>query len=137
MTAANLARAAEGLVGCRFRLHGRDPATGLDCIGLLAAALQQCGCPATLPQGYPLRLCRLDNWLPDPASCGFVWAQPPWQPGDVVLIQPGTAQFHLAIAGAAGGWVHAHAGLRRVVHHAQLPPGPVVHHWRFAATAEG
>ena len=33
MSAQALAEAAAALVGSRFRLHGRDPATGLDCIG--------------------------------------------------------------------------------------------------------
>jgi hypothetical protein len=28
----DLANAAAGFLGVRFRLHGRDPATGLDCI---------------------------------------------------------------------------------------------------------
>ena len=39
MSGAALAAAAESLVGTRFRLHGRDPDTGLDCVGLLAASL--------------------------------------------------------------------------------------------------
>ena len=30
---------ARGCVGARFRLHGRDPATGLDCVGLAAIAI--------------------------------------------------------------------------------------------------
>ena len=34
-----LASAAEALVGARFRLHGRDPATGLAGLCVLAAAL--------------------------------------------------------------------------------------------------
>ena len=38
-----LARAAAGCLGVRFRLHGRDPATGLDCLGLLGAALVATG----------------------------------------------------------------------------------------------
>ncbi len=37
------AEAAESLVGIRFRLFGRDPAYGLDCVGLVAAALARSG----------------------------------------------------------------------------------------------
>lgn len=128
-----LARAAEQLVGCRFRLHGRDPATGLDCIGLLAASLEACGRAATLPTGYPLRLTRLDGWMPDARTLGFAPAASAVEPGDVMLVVPGPAQFHLAIAGRDGGTIHAHAGLRRVVHTASLPDGPLAGHWRLAS----
>ena len=48
------AEAAMALIGVRFRLHGRDPAFGLDCVGLAAAALgsDRLGPVAT---GYGLR----------------------------------------------------------------------------------
>ncbi|HQV04232.1 MULTISPECIES: hypothetical protein [unclassified Novosphingobium] len=126
-----LAQAAEGLVGTRFRLHGRDPATGLDCIGLLEAALARLNRKVTLPGGYPLRLVGLDHWLPDPAECGFADAALPFEPGDVVLLRPATGQVHLAIAGTGSDWIHAHAGLRRVVSTPQIPTGPILHHWRL------
>lgn len=136
MTGQALAAAAAALVGSRFRLHGRDPETGLDCIGLLAAALAGCGRPLTLPTGYPLRLRALSGWLPDAAACGFCAAEPPFLPGDVVMMQPGPAQFHLAIAAPERGWIHAHAGLRRVVQDCDLPAGPIIHHWRLLPAAE-
>lgn len=37
---AALAEAALSLVGTRFRLHGRVAETGLDCVGLVAAAMR-------------------------------------------------------------------------------------------------
>ncbi len=37
---ADLAAAALNLIGTPFRLHGRDPATGLDCVGLVAEAMR-------------------------------------------------------------------------------------------------
>ena len=43
MTAESLALAAEALEGAPFRLHGRDPVTGLDCIGVLAQSLEAFG----------------------------------------------------------------------------------------------
>lgn len=132
MTGADLARAAAELVGTRFRLHGRDPATGLDCIGLFAAAMRCAGQPVTLPTGYPLRLNDIGAWLPDPAAYGFTEAGGSAKPGDVVMLRLGAAQFHLAIAAPEPGWIHAHAGLRRVVHSALLPAGHIVHHWRMA-----
>ena len=36
---AAIAAAARALVGVPFRLQGRDPALGLDCVGLVGAAL--------------------------------------------------------------------------------------------------
>lgn len=132
MSGAKLAAAASALVGTRFRLHGRDPATGLDCIGLLAAALAQAGRPVVLPNGYALRLRDPAAWLPDPDLLGFIPAQPPFMPGDAVLLRVGAAQAHLVIAGPDGGWVHAHAGLRRVVHQPIRPDGEILHHWRLA-----
>ena len=131
MTPNRLAHEAEQLVGRRFRLHGRDPTTGLDCIGLLAAAMTRGGHPLTLPSGYPLRLRDLSQWLPAPQACGFAPAEPPYLPGDVVMVQPGPAQFHLAIADPTLGWIHAHAGLRLVVRAAALPGGTLIHHWRL------
>ncbi|MEN9683722.1 MAG: hypothetical protein RLZZ427_1473 [Pseudomonadota bacterium] len=131
MTGAELACAAAGLIGVPFRLHGRDPVHGLDCIGVLEAAMIRGGRAITLPTGYALRLSGIDRWLPDPANLGFGTTDRPAQPGDVVLMQPGDAQFHLLIAGPDRGWVHAHAGLRRVVLTPCLPAGPVIGRWRL------
>ena len=134
MSGVALARAAEALVGTKFRLHGRDPATGLDCIGLLAAALAAIGKPAPLPTGYTLKLRRLENWLPDPAACGFAITEGPIIPGDVVLLELGPCQQHLAIALEAGRFIHAHARLRRVVEGSGPLPGVVRLHWRMLPT---
>lgn len=131
MTPRRLARAAETLVGTPFRLHGRDPATGLDCLGLLSAAMARAGRPISLPTGYPLRIIQLDRWMPDPLTCGLRPARGRFACGDVVLLQPGPVQFHLAIADRSLGWVHAHAGLRKVVRDAALPDGVIIHHWRL------
>lgn len=131
MSGAELAAAAASLVGTRWKLHGRNPATGLDCIGLLGAALASTGRHIALPTGYPLRLHRLAQWLPDPAGLGLEPASGPVRPGDVVLLQSGPAQVHLAIAAAPTGWVHAHAGVRRVVCQPNLPPGEWLGHWRL------
>jgi cell wall-associated NlpC family hydrolase len=129
---AALAAAAQCLIGAPWRLHGRDPDHGIDCIGLFAAAMARAGAPVVLPSGYPLRLTRIDAWLPDPGLLGFGAATGAAEPGDVLMICPGPAQFHLAIA-AAGlpvSWIHAHAGLRRVVQTPALPAGPIHGHWR-------
>jgi cell wall-associated NlpC family hydrolase len=126
VSAAALAEAAAGLVGTRFRLHGRDPATGLDCIGLFAAAMASIGRPVLLPNGYALRTRNPGALLPNPESLGFVAASGPIEPGDVLLLAVGPAQFHLGVAIEPEILAHAHAGLRRVV------SGPLSRDWRIA-----
>lgn len=131
MTGAELAEAAEQLIGTPYRLHGRDPTTGLDCAGLLAAAMTLLGRTIALPTGYGLRLSDLARWLPDPARYGLAPAARPVRPGDVALFQPGPGQYHLAIAASDGAsWIHAHARLRRVVRDPGPPAGAILHHWR-------
>jgi cell wall-associated NlpC family hydrolase len=125
-----LASAAEALVGTRFRLHGRDPATGLDCLGVLAAALAAIGRDADLPQGYTLKLRALPALDRFVQGCGLATAAGPILPGDVVLARVSPIQFHLAVAGHAGRIVHAHVGLGRVIAVAGPLPWPLVHHWR-------
>ena len=137
MSGADLAKAAASLIGTRWRLHGRDPATWLDCIGLLAAALAGIGRQAILPTGYPLRLRTVATWLPDPTALGFAATDQPIEPGDVILNQPGPAQIHLAIAAPREGWIHANAGLRQVVQQSELPPGAVLGRWRLTSSQKG
>lgn len=132
MTGADLAAAAAALAGTRFRLHGRDPATGIDCVGLLEAALKNCGSRTILPRGYTMRTARPERWIGNPAVYGFVEAAGSFQPGDVILLAVGPAQSHIAIAGPDQSWVHAHAGLRRVVVAPHRPEGRLTHHWRLS-----
>jgi cell wall-associated NlpC family hydrolase len=131
MSGEALADAAVALVGTRFRLHGRSPETGLDCIGLLAAALARIGRPAPLPTGYTLRshvLPALDGLA---EACGFAETDAAIVPGDVLLLRVGPCQHHLAIAASHGRFVHAHAGLRRVVIVPEPLGWPVLRCWRL------
>ncbi|MBC2670921.1 hypothetical protein ACFOON_14885 [Novosphingobium piscinae] len=117
-----VARAAAELVGCRFRLHGRDPASGLDCIGVVAVALLRSGRAVDLPRGYAWRGAlpgAPDVWA---ARHGFRAADGPPTPGEVWLLRPGPGQWHLAMVDPeAKALIEAHAGLRRVV---RTPLGP-------------
>ncbi len=131
MSAPELAHAAEALLGTRYRLHGRDPATGLDCVGLLAAALTAIGRPAPLPTGYALRSRALPHLERTVSACGFAGVSGPCEPGDVLMTRPAPCQFHLLIAGTSGCLIHAHAGLRRVVAVPFPCPWPILHHWRL------
>lgn len=125
-----LARAAMALVGVPFRLHGRDPATGLDCVGVVAATFAATGQGAGFPTGYALR--RRDvagaEAVARQLGCRRVGDAP--RPGDVVMYRVGACQFHFAIAVAEGQLVHAHAGLRRVICGAPPPEWRLEQVWR-------
>lgn len=125
-----VAHAASELVGVPFRLHGRDPEQGLDCIGVAACALKAAGFQAIAPCGYSLSNSSIDRHLRCAGASGLEPAESPVQPGDIVLVTPGPAQHHLLVADAAGGFVHAHAGLRRVVNVPAPLPWPVIRIWR-------
>ena len=134
MTGPELAEAAEALEGAPFRLHGRDPATGLDCIGVLVASLEACGQAAPMPSGYRLRTRSLPELGEVAQACGFALVDAGIEPGDILLVKAGPCQFHFLLAARRNRYIHAHAGLGRVICSDGPPPWPVIHHWRFAAS---
>lgn len=104
-------------------MHGRG-ADGLDCVGLVALALRAGGYLGEVPSGYSLRggaWGSLDRVLVRVAEA---------EPGDVLLMAVGPGQIHLGIS-TAGGFVHADAGLRRVVERPGMPPWPLIGVWRM------
>lgn len=129
MNGAAIAAAARELVGVAFRLHGRDPRIGLDCLGVAAASLP--GERARhLPGGYRLRsLVTPDtDTLAERLGLASVCGEP--EPGDVLLLRPGPCQHHFAVALDRVRIVHAHAGLRRVVLGPLPSDWPRLGHWR-------
>ena len=127
-----LARAAETLIGTPFRLHGRDPRTGLDCAGLVHTALLACGHPGLPPFAYGLRNSDIGAGLAALRSASLVETDGTPLPGDVLLAHAGPAQVHLLIAATGNRFVHAHAGLRRVLATPAPLPWPILRHWRLA-----
>jgi cell wall-associated NlpC family hydrolase len=126
-----IAAAAVALTGVPFRAGGRDPARGLDCVGVVLTALSACGAgPATVP-AYTMRRTHLRPFDGLAAEHGLRAADGRMQPGDVLVCRVGPAQFHAAIAVADGRIVHAHAGLRRVVCTPLPPDWTVLRHWRY------
>ena len=129
--------AAEALCGAPFRLHGRDPATGLDCVGLVAAALERCGRAVVAPDGYALRALSVTPLLGFAAQNGFVALDlcALHKPGDLLLLRPSAIQAHLAIVLEGNRFVHAHAGLGKVVVGSSIGrgalPGDTIARWRL------
>lgn len=134
---ATLAEAARALVGAPFRLHGRDPATGLDCVGLVSAAMAANGARPVAPQGYGLRNLDIARWLPLATRSGLVPATGPVRAGEVLLIALAHCQHHLVIAVDPVTVIHAHAGLRRVVVQPFDPAWQIHAKWRHAPQDEG
>jgi cell wall-associated NlpC family hydrolase len=132
MSGNELAHAAERFVGASFRLHGRDPIVGLDCVGLVVLAMAEIGRPIRLPVSYQLRNLEPERFLQLPAAAGFI--QPTdseLEDGDVLVLAAGPAQLHLAVVAVGGGIIHAHAGLRRVVRTPFPLPWPIIGQWRL------
>jgi len=128
---AAFAAAAESFAGAPFRFRGRDPRTGLDCVGLAIAALQKIGSAPPRIAPYAMRQRDLPAQLAALAEAGFGPVDGPIQSGDLLLLKAAPAQLHLAVAGPEGSLIHAHAGLGRVVLTPAPCPFPVQRHWRL------
>ena len=115
-----------------FRLHGRSSEAGLDCVGLVAVSLQSVGLDLPVPKGYELRG-QFENQafhFFDTACFKALEPEEGIASGDLCMVRIAPRQLHFIVA-VACGFVHAHAGLRRVV----LTPGPVtwpvIGRWRY------
>lgn len=128
---ARVVAAAMAAVGARFRPHGRDTATGLDCVGLALLALRAGGFVQPVPEGYALRGGDAKRIAAEIEARGLAIVQGSAMPGDLLLCQAGPAQFHFAVQ-TASGVIHADATLRRVVERPGIPPWPVIGRWRIA-----
>jgi len=118
---------ARALVGCRFRPQGRDPAMGLDCIGVIVASF-------ALPVDAARRDYRIRGLHKRELEAGLTRhfrkvARTRVRPGDVLLMAVAPDQMHLAVR-TERGFVHADAGLRTVVETPGAPVWPVIGAWR-------
>ncbi len=114
---------ARGAIGARFRLHGRCTESGLDCVGLAGLAYG-----VAVPRGYALRGGNVAQVSKAVEAAGLVRVADA-RAGDLVLLDPGAGQLHLAIASEVGV-IHADAALRRVVERPGVPPWPELARWR-------
>ena len=110
-------------IGTNFRLHGRTPRVALDCVGLVAYAIEA----TNVPNSYSLKGVKLAYILSYMDSIGLQQLSKLSciHDGDVAIVACRHSQFHLMVR-AAGGWVHSHAGLRKVVHTPGVSSWPIV-----------
>jgi cell wall-associated NlpC family hydrolase len=112
LTALEIVSRARSLAGVKFRPQGRDPATGLDCVGVL---LWTFGIASELVRrNYRVRGAHrseieqtIQRWFA-PIECDQL------RPGDVALFTIAASQSHLAIS-CGSSLIHADASLRKVV----------------------
>jgi len=128
-----MADKAMSLCGARFCLHGRDEETGLDCIGLARQCLLAGDFECDAPNGYSLRGGSEQSISEFMADTGFLRFPPEsdLSEGDIVLVRPSPVQWHFLIR-AQDGFVHAHAGLGKVVFCPGEAPWPIVSIFRLA-----
>lgn len=124
MTARNagIVRRARALVGSRFRPQGRDPHTGLDCIGVIL-------CAFGIPAGEVRSDYRLRGVNRREIEFGLLRhfrrvTNGDRRAGDVLLCPVSDDQIHLAIE-CDGSFVHADSRLRRVVETPGSPDWPI------------
>jgi len=130
---SDVVRRARALIGVRFRPQGRDRQAGLDCIGVVAMAF---GLTA-VRRDYGLRSGDAVELNGEFAASGFLpIAATQAGPGDVLLVQAGHRQLHVVIL-TPEGYLHADAGLRRVVEVPTAVAWPVVGAWRHPENGAG
>lgn len=123
--AEDIVARARALVGVRFRPQGRCPASGLDCIGLVAASLGA----RDVPRDYALRGGspeRLASGLTDAGLRRAAVAKA----GDVLVMAAGPGQLHLGVHSGTG-LVHGDASLGRIAERPGPAPWPILGIWRM------
>lgn len=120
------------LCGVDFRLHGRDADNGVDCVGLADLCVSAAGLNCDVPTGYSIRGGDIATVVNVMEQAGFkkILSKDAPREGDLILVRPSPAQLHLMIC-TQGGFVHAHAGLRKVVFSPGPCPWPIFQIFRF------
>ena len=121
------AQRARALVGTRFRAQGRGVG-GFDCVGVVLAVFGLA--PQSVPRDYRLRgehEATARSFLE--RSFRRVGRTVPVA-GDVMLMRVAADQLHLGVRTAAG-FVHAHAGIGRVVETPGMPDWPLLGIYRI------
>jgi len=132
MTAEDVVASARRCIGVRFRPQGRDPRTGLDCVGVAAVSINK----ALPPARYSMREREWRISASMAAELGLREIFPgDVRAGDMMLVDVGPGQVHTVVM-TPTGFVHADARLRKVVETPGRPKWPVLAAWR-ACSDEG
>jgi cell wall-associated NlpC family hydrolase len=121
---------ARAFVGTRFRPQGRCKETGVDCVGLVLGVFRIA--PDLARRDYRLRgdhRAQIERGL---APWFRRLSHGNYRRGDVLLMAVAADQLHLAIS-TDMGFVHADAGLGRVVETPGRPKWPLVGVYRKRA----
>lgn len=125
---SDIVAAARAVVGARFRPQGRDAESGLDCVGVAAAAYGA-RLSGAVPASYAQRGGSEAGIRALVAQAGLrLIAVEAAGTGDLLLFETGPMQWHLAVSTGVG-FVHADAGLRRVTEVPGPPPWPIAGAW--------
>ncbi|MBX3380099.1 MAG: C40 family peptidase [Phycisphaeraceae bacterium] len=122
-TTADIILAARACVGAKFRHQGRDPRTGIDCVGLIAHVARSLGLPIVDRVDYGKQPDgRLIEHL---ESAGLVRIDRDPAPGDVMVFAYNAPDVpeHVAIR-TDYGMVHSFAVPRKVVETVYADPWP-------------
>jgi lipoprotein Spr len=136
--AAQIVTAVRHCIGTRFRSQGRMPGVGLDCVGVALVAARAAGTDIPGVPSYQLggdNEYQLETFLRGAGLIPVARAAP----GDIWVFAPISGRRHLAVQsdGCVGDhrrhamFVHAHAGLGRVVETAADPAWAMIGAWRF------
>jgi hypothetical protein len=124
-----IANAALALIGTPFHDHGRHPPHGVDCIGVIEQCLNQAGFEIIAPSDYRRQGDHAKRIVAFFADERFGKACDGPQTGDIAVAQITSRQFHFMIR-VPQGWVHAHAGLGKVVQTPDPIDWPLLGIWR-------
>lgn len=123
---------ARTMIGTPFRFKGRHRESGVDCLGLVMLSAAGAGLTLSLPSGYALRQRDFGDTDSIARSSGLVANPGKPQPGDIAVFAVSSTQRHLAIADECDLFIHAHAGLGRVVRGPIAPDWLLLSCWRLA-----
>lgn len=123
---------AEALIGTPFRLQGRDPASGLDCVGLVLKSFALC--EERFPRAYSLARHSLIEMDDCARSCFRRVARTQARRGDVLVFKVGERRLHVALH-AGDRFIQADAAIGRVVERPLPAEWPLMRVYRFRRRA--
>ncbi|MDR3450734.1 MAG: NlpC/P60 family protein [Alphaproteobacteria bacterium] len=110
---AQMIAASRGCIGTPFHHQGRDPANGLDCIGLLIVAARAAGMQVQDRNDYSRRPDGI-SLIAALAEHGAVAADE-IQAGDILVFRYDRQPQHVALATGADSMIHSFAPAGKVV----------------------